>query len=140
MESLAEFQPNQILYLQHRATRLYAEVIQIVPERQMGWVRPLAMVELPHEEDWYSAPLQLDDATGRLLLHDLQQGADLLCPLSLFQMALDIEVVPILMALETSKHQPNTAQATFETSQTAHRQLREFVHRLWQAHPEAFQL
>lgn len=140
MNSSAEFQPNQILYLQHQATRLYAEVIQIVPERQMGWVRPLAMVELPTEADWHSATLNLNDAMGRLLLHDLQQGADLLCPLSLFQIALDVEVVPVLMALETFKHQTNMAQATFESSQTAHRQLQEFVHRLWQAYPEAFQL
>ncbi|MBD3882322.1 hypothetical protein IFO70_11175 [Phormidium tenue FACHB-886] len=139
MNSSAEFQPNQILYLQHQATRLYAEVIQIVPERKMGWVRPLAMVELPNEEDWHSAPLQFDDAMGRLLLHDLQQGADLLCPLSLFQMALDTEVVPILMALETFKHQTAVAQATLEPSQTAHRQLQEFIHRLWQAYPQAFQ-
>jgi hypothetical protein len=148
MSALTEFQPNQILYLQHQATRLYAEVIQIVSERQLGWVRPLAMVELRDELDWQHAafPLQVNDVEqGRSLLHDLRQGSDLLCPLSLFQMALDVEVVPILMALETFKQPEAVVNFDSETSlsseprQTMHLQLQEFVRCLWQTHPQVFQ-
>jgi hypothetical protein len=146
MHAAAEFQPNQILYLQHQTTRLYAEVIQIVPERQLGWVRPLAMVELGNEANWQRLDwqnllmLQEHAAAGRSILHDLQQGADLLCPLSLFKIALDVEVVPILTALETFKQQSeNTAQIASKTGQTAQGKLREFVYCLWQTYPQAFQ-
>jgi hypothetical protein len=148
MSALTEFQPNQILYLHYQATRLYAEVIQIISERQLGWVRPLAMVELRDELDWQHAAftLQVNDIEqGRSRLHDLRQGSDLLCPLSLFQMALDVEVVPVLMALETFK-QPE-AVANFESGtrpsaesrQTVHLQLQEFIRCLWQTHPQVFQ-
>ncbi len=137
MSASTEFQPNQILYLQHQTTRVYAELIQIVPERQLGWVRPLALVEGALVEidrlDWQQADF-------RSHLHDLRQGSDLLCPLSLFQMALDVEVVPVLMALETFK-QPleEIADLTSKIHQTAHQRLQKFVRDLWQTHPQVFQ-
>ena len=142
MSASTEFQPNQILYLQYQTTRVYAELIQIVPERQLGWVRPLALVEGVLVEgvlvegdrfDWQQADF-------RSYLHDLRQGSDLLCPLSLFQMALDVEVVPVLMALETFK-QPleEIADLTSRVYPTAHQRLQKFVRDLWQTHPQAFQ-
>jgi hypothetical protein len=137
MSASTEFQPNQILYLQHQTTRVYAELIQIVPERQLGWVRPLALVECDRL-DWQQADFRSD-------LHDLRQGSDLLCPLSLFQMALDVEVVPILMALETMaletfKQQPeDTADLTSGIDRTAHQRLQNFVRDLWQTQPQVFQ-
>ena len=152
MSASIEFQPNQILYLQHQATRLYAELIQIVPERQLAWVRPLALVELCDRPDWQPADfalqltdlqlnnLQTHELNPRSLLDDLRQGSDLLCPLSLFRMALDVEVVPVLMALETFKPQPEeVGSLTAGISQTAHRRFQEFVHSLWQTQPQAFQ-
>ena len=132
MSASTEFQPNQILYLQHQTTRVYAELIQIVPERQLGWVRPLALVE-GDRLDWQ----QVDFRSN---LHDLRQGSDLLCPLSLFQMALDVEVVPVLMALETFKQQPEEpADLTSGIDRTAHQRLQNFVRDLWQTQPHVFQ-
>ena len=132
MSASTEFQPNQILYLQHQTTRVYAELIQIVPERQLGWVRPLALVE-GDRLDW-------QEADFRSNLHDLRQGSDLLCPLSLFQMALDVEVVPVLMALETFKQQPEEpADLTSGSDRTAHQRLQNFVRDLWQTQPQVFQ-
>ena len=152
MSASTEFQPNQILYLQYQATRLYAELIQIVPERQLAWVRPLALVELCDRQagqpadfalqvdDFQSNTRQTDDSAPRSRLDDLRQGSDLLCPLSLFRMALDVEVVPVLMALETFKPQSDAiASLTSEISPTAHRRFQEFVRCLWQTQPQAFQ-
>ena len=143
MSVSTECQPNQILYLQYQTTRVYAELIQIAPERQLGWVRPLALIELRDRLDWQNLDWQNLDGQQtdlRSQLHDLRQGADLLCPLSLFQMALDVEVVPVLMMLETFKQQSEeNADLTSGLDRTAHLRLQEFVRCLWQAHPEAFQ-
>ena len=152
MSASTEFQPNQILYLQHQATRLYAELIQIVPERQLAWVRPLALLELcdrpdgqPADfalqvDDFQSNTCQTDDSAPRSRLDDLRQGSDLLCPLSLFRTALDVEVVPVLMVLETFKPQSDAiASLTSGISPTAHRRFQEFVRCLWQTQPQAFQ-
>jgi hypothetical protein len=151
MSASTEFQPNQILYLQHQTARLYAELIQVVPERQLGWVRPLALVEFSDRLDWQPTDFtfqvndfqpgdrQTDDSARRSQLHDLRQGSDLLCPISLFQMALDVEVVPVLMALETFKQHPDAiADLSSGVSRTAHLRLQEFVRCLWQTHPQVF--
>lgn len=118
-------QPQQILCLEHNTTILYGEAIQIVAERNLCWFRPLLL------HRWQ------DDAE---ILLDLRQGADLLCPFSLLRTALDIEVLPLLVQLERLKAEPAEPNLLHQLrpEAAAHQQLQQFVHQVWQAHPEAF--
>ena len=131
MDSGASFQPCQIVCLEHEAVRLYAEVIQIVKERQVCWVRPLAMTVLSASAAELSQTSQ-SLADENPVLYDLRQGSDLLWPASLFRPALDMEVMPVLMQLYTSEVQ---AKPRF----TARQRLNYFVREVWQANTTAFQ-
>jgi len=131
MDSGASFQPCQIVCLEHEAVRLYAEVIQIVKERQVCWVRPLAMMVLSAS----SAELPLAHqglVDENAVLYDLRQGADLLWPASLFRPALDMEVMPVLMQLYNAEIQSKPRL-------TARQRLNYFVREVWQANTTAFQ-
>lgn len=123
------FQPCQIVCLEHEASRLYAEVVQTVEARQICWVRPLALL--------VNAPLDLEQEIWEnptRHCHDLRSGSDLLYPLSLFRTALDTEVMPLLSYLYTLDHQ--TASESSQLS--GHKQLRQFIQKIWQAYPSAF--
>lgn len=123
------FQDGQIIYLQHETLRLYAETIQIIKTRKLCWARPLALIQLPAER--YS------DRYEALMLHDLRQGSDLLLPISLFQIALDTETIPVITQLNAPKNDlpielfPDGRQPSFPI-------LQNFVHQVWQAHSEEF--
>ncbi len=119
MGAVPNWQPSQILCLEHRNARLYAETIQIVERRQLVWVRPLVLSES-------SAP---DDSR---ILHDLRQGADLVWPLSLFRAAVDTEVIPLLMQLD------GIPKSTPNDDREVRRRLHEFVRQVWLAHPDRF--
>ncbi|MCY7282736.1 MAG: hypothetical protein LH679_04680 [Cyanobacteria bacterium CAN_BIN43] len=127
--ALSTFQDGQIIYLQHEALRLYAETIQIIKTRKLCWARPLALIQLPAER--YS------DRYEALMLHDLRQGSDLLLPISLFQIALDTETIPVITQLNAPKNDlpielfPDGRQPSFPI-------LQNFVHQVWQAHSEEF--
>ena len=146
MSFKAKFQPLQIVCLECQKTCLYAEVIQIVEERQLCWVRPIALVDASNLEQGLShnSDRQQDEQP---LLYDLREGADLLCPISLFQAALDTQVIPILTELEAPKAETMRLQAVLSqsisqgSSQTSasHYQLRAFIQSVWQTYPEAFQ-
>ncbi|MBE9180787.1 hypothetical protein IQ268_19690 [Oculatella sp. LEGE 06141] len=145
MNPLLNIQPAQIICLEHETACLYAEVIQVVTARQQCWVRPLFLKIA-------SLPEQLNDANPAsapdLILYDLRQGADLICPLSLFRMALDTEVIPLLTILDDAKYcsPAGDTESNIDDYRTtaidnpgiAHQQLRELVRNVWQAHPEAF--
>lgn len=115
------FHPNQIVFLEHGATRLYAEVVQVVTARRLCWVRPLALVTYSDFND------ALDD--NPLVLQDLRQGSDLMCPIVLFQEAIDVEVIPLLARLSNLEKVKMT---------TAHVSLHEFIQSIWKARPDAF--
>lgn len=117
-----EFQPGQIVGLDCQNTCLYAEVIQVVTQRQMCWVRPLMLVEKdqPCEERSFFP-----------MVSDLRQSSDLILPLSLFRVALDTEVIPLLMQLNIN-HDKAPIPAL------AHQHLQAFVRRVWQATPQVF--
>lgn len=118
MGSAHNFQPSQIVCLEHEGMYLYTEVIQIVESRQLCWTRPLMLAV---------APLLTDPFPQPPILYDLRQGADLLWPLSFFRTALDTEVVPLLAQLQASKDQS-------EAVESAQLQLSHFVRQVWQAH------
>jgi hypothetical protein len=112
MNSITNFQPLQIVCLEHLATCLYAEVIQVVESRQVCWVRPLLLVK---------------SATGiEPLILDLRSTIDLLWSLTAFRPALDTEILPFLTSIfaSTPPQQSNIY---------ARQQLNSFMQKLWQA-------
>jgi hypothetical protein len=119
MTALIKFQASQVVFLEHDHARLYAEVVQFVESRQLCWVRPIALVTDP-EQSWTDYQ--------QWMIQDLRDGSDLMCPARLFHEALDTEVLPLLdrlYQLQDSKPQSS--------------ELHQFIHEIWQAHPEAFQ-
>ena len=112
MNSKINFQPLQIVCLEHLATCLYAEVIQVVESRQVCWVRPLLLVESPTAIE----PSVLD----------LRSTVDLLWSLASFRPALDTEMLPFLANIFTSA-------PPSQSSAHARQQLNYFVQQLWQA-------
>lgn len=116
------FQPYQIVYLEHGNSRLYAEVVQYVKTRHLCWVRPIALVAAPEWVNWTEY--------DRLNVQSLQDGSDLMCPAALFEEALDIEVLPLLARLGAEVKGKNPL---------SHRHLHQFIHEIWQARPELFE-
>jgi hypothetical protein len=117
------FQPSQIVCLEHGSTRLYAEVVQVAEQRQVCWVRPLALVV-------GDPAIALETL---LELHDLRQGSDLLLPIALFRLAIDIEVMPVLSCLYKDENVP-----TRKTGHTNHQHLSQFVRQVCLAHRSLF--
>ncbi|MEG4346893.1 hypothetical protein QUB70_26975 [Microcoleus sp. A003_D6] len=119
------FKPGQIVSLECGDACLHSEVIQVVEARQVCWVRPLMLVVLVSGKD-----LSEQWSEG-YTLSDLRDGADLLWPLSLFRPALDTEVISLLTEL-------HSLDAEKKDGVIASRQLRDFVDRVWEAFPTAF--
>ncbi len=122
------FQSGQLVCVDCRNTTVYAEVIQVVEERQVCWARPLLMVDYAVSQD---DSLNLDDvaltacdrASGFLApIHtlDVRESVDLLLPLHLFRAAFDTELLPFLGEI-SSPHKRS------EGDRLAHQKLREFV-------------
>lgn len=134
-----DFKPGQILYIEHQNVRLYAEVIQAISDRNLCWVRPLALVTRVTDANLLSHPVQWSTSCSEpepVDLHDLRQGVDLVCPQSLFHIALDTEVMPILAELNRLK--PRSDLSGLGDNNIAHEQLREFIRHLWQMNPTLF--
>ncbi|WP_066377899.1 MULTISPECIES: hypothetical protein [unclassified Anabaena] len=109
-----EFQPGQIVSLEHSDRNLYAEVIQFVVSRQLCWVRPLLLVTHTPEQP---------------IITDLRDGSDLLWPSELFRPALDTEVITLLTQILVKEPKP-------ELHALAKQQLHQFINQLWQAYQE----
>jgi len=120
MNFTSDFQPREIVCLEHEGVCLYAEVIQVVVSRQLCWVRPLLL----------GGKTCSFSSNQSLLLTDLRFEADLLWPLTLFRPALDTEVIPLLTTLLVSLPQ--------EGDPAARQQLNSFVHQVWQAYKSVF--
>jgi hypothetical protein len=134
MISVSNFQPGQILCLEHGHACLYAELIQIAPknENQRGWVRPLVLqVSATGAITNFGVTPNGSAISDQLHFYDLRQGSDLLCPIILFRAALDTEVIPLLAQLASAKMHPNG-------DRTAHKQLQRFIRSICQVHSENF--
>lgn len=116
-----DFQPRQIVCLEHQHTCLYAEVIQVVESRQVCWVRPILLVEFPQGDRSFAAPLS----------YDLRPTVDLLWSCALFRPALDTEILPFLAQLYATPLQQ-------EPNSLARQQLNQFIVQLWQAQKNEF--
>jgi hypothetical protein len=114
MDISLNFQPGQIVSLEHGDRNLYAEVIQVVVSRQLCWVRPLLLVTFTQEPP---------------LITDLRDASDLFWPVNLFRPALDTEVITLLsqVLIKDAKAEPDFF---------AQQQLHQFVHQLWQVYQE----
>lgn len=112
MDMSLDFQPGQIVALEHDNRNLYAEVIQVVVSRQLCWVRPLLLVTFIEKSS---------------VIIDLRDASDLLWHLDLFRPALDTEVITLLS--QVLAKEPKT-----EPDFVAKQQLHEFIHQLWQAY------
>lgn len=114
MDISLNFQPGQIVSLEHGDRNLYAEVIQVVISRQLCWVRPLLLVK---------------DRQELPIITDLRDGSDLLWPINLFRPALDTEVITLLsqVLVKEPKTEPDLA---------AKQQLHQFIQQLWQEYQE----
>lgn len=111
MDKNLDFQPGQIVSLEHDNSNLYAEVIQVVVSRQLCWVRPLLLATYTQEPP---------------LITDLRDASDLLWPTKLFRPALDTEVITLLSQILVKEPKP-------EPDAAAKQQLHQFIHQIWQA-------
>ncbi|HIK46297.1 MAG TPA: hypothetical protein IGR64_15665 [Leptolyngbyaceae cyanobacterium M65_K2018_010] len=121
-----QFSPGQIVYLVCEQTRLYAQVIQVLVDRGLGWVRPLVLV----------TPTQTLVLEGSLALghpHPPTLGLgpkvpDLLWPLEQFYPALDTEFLELLATA------PRLSPSEWEgLAADISPRLHRFVNQLWQA-------
>jgi hypothetical protein len=130
----AAFQPCQIVCIELRDTRLYAEVVQTVEQTQVCWVRPLVLMKDCSSLERGNAEF----VTQRV--YDLRQGSDVMLPAVLFRVALDIEVIPLITDLHSIDPAiaAGTTFSTVESSSAQHQQLNEFVRKVCVEHPEAF--
>ena len=126
--SLDSLRASQIVCLEYAKQRLYAEIIQIVRDRQSGWLRPLCFCTLSSsptpQDNKNSLALAPDNKVYRL--HDMRQSADLIWPLSQCRAVLDTEAIPILATL------PSQPDASGDMS-TMRAELNAFVRNLWGA-------
>ncbi|WP_315791608.1 hypothetical protein [Fischerella sp. JS2] len=112
MEITPNFQPGQIVSLEHDDSKLYVEVIQVVISRQLCWVRPLLLLVKSSEPP---------------IINDLREASDLLWPINLFRPALDTEVIDLLSQVLAKEPKP-------ELDSPAKQLLHQFIHKVWQAY------
>ena len=122
MDKTANFRPGQILSLEYDPyctsivdqSRLYVELIQVVVERQLCWVRPLMLVNFNEEPPFVT---------------DLRDASDLLWSVNSFEPALDTDVITFfspILALE-----PHLG-----LNLAANQQLNRFITQLWHSQTE----
>ena len=130
-------QPHQIVYAEGGDERLYAEVIQIIPERKTCWARPITIVLASHTtviaEDFPHKSSTVDSEW-----HDLRQASDLLLPMDLFQPALDMDLLPLLPQIYGPQELVMAEPEMATKATIAQRHLNQFVRHLCTAHPEKF--
>lgn len=113
--SSENYQPQQIVCLEKAWKRLYCEVIQVIPQKQRCWVRPLLLVTIINQ----------DRDNEELISYDMRQSVDLVWSLSAFRPALDTEVIPLLQRLSSSDQGDSNPEE-------ARQQLRQFINQIWQ--------
>jgi hypothetical protein len=108
MHKSRNFQLGQILFLKNGDTRLYGELIQIIPDRGLYWVRPLFLVD------------------SQQTVSNLENVSDLLWRSDLFEAALDTEVIEFVT-------QASINQGKSELTNTKKRSFERFIQSFWQS-------
>jgi hypothetical protein len=111
MDISPNFQPGQIVSLDYDNRNLYAEVIQVVTDRDLCWVRPVLLANFTQEVP---------------IIMDMRYASDLLWPINLFRPAVDTEFISLLSQLL-----PKELKADIDT--VAQLQLHQFIYQFWQA-------
>ncbi|NJK28821.1 MAG: hypothetical protein HC851_06365 [Acaryochloris sp. RU_4_1] len=124
--------PCEIVCLEHQGNYLYAEVIQIVADRQRSWVRPL-FLQLTTQSSG-----EQTEMTQGLFAYHLHNCSDLVWPSQFFRPALDEEVLPLLMQMQLNKQQQEDPVVVSERDRKAHQALRQLTQHIWQTFPDAF--
>jgi len=130
---------KQILCLDYEGNYLYGEVIQLIPQRQLCWLRPICLVISTEVDSTMFAvcngkSLQESINSGssdESVVVDLQSGADLLWPSSLFRPALDTEIINLIPQLKDISH-------CSSVKKSGQKCLQKFMHLVWQAHQDKF--
>ena len=144
--------PSQILFLEHGASRLYAEAIQVIAPRRLCWARPTLLIRgLPASEGSPSAALAQarqqmiseaasEPSLSRLQLYDLgnlsegnspeENLPDLIWPIELFQIAYDVDFLSLLVHLKMQSNE------VAERSGSQH--LNDFLYSFWRSQPHVF--
>lgn len=112
---VSEFQSNQMICLEEGDRRLYAEVIDVITQRELIWARPLLLVN-----GWDA--IEHSGQVDPKQLEDLREAAHLLLPLHLFRPAVDMELLPLFPYLVAD------ADAKLEAKGS---QLRQFIDQVW---------
>jgi hypothetical protein len=121
--------PGQIVFLECRQTRLYAEVIQVLEARQTGWLRPLALVSGSVIQPL--ANTGLGGLNAAIAAPSASQTApDMVWPLGQLHPALDTDVIPLLAQL-SSKAAAGEQTPEPLTAKAANLTVKEFVWLLW---------
>ncbi len=108
------FRSNQIICIDRSPNLLLlAEVIQMVPERQRCWARPLALAQV---EDYKLK-----------LLHDLREASQLILPTSFFREALDTEVLPVMTELFQWDQPQTLSKEAAQTENLSSQALHDFI-------------
>ncbi len=113
MDSIS-FRPNQIICIDRSPNLLLlAEVIQMVPERDRCWARPLALAQVEEYK--------------LKLLHDLREASQLILPASLFREALDTEVLPLMTELFQWDQPQTLSKEISRTEELSRQALHDFI-------------
>ncbi|MDJ0743449.1 MAG: hypothetical protein QNJ32_08810 [Xenococcaceae cyanobacterium MO_167.B27] len=137
------FSSGQIVALDHCHGILYGEIIQTVPQRQMCWVRGIALslktkhfmisFERDAENNIDSNNLEnCNDSTTVLV--DLYRNVDLLFPVDLFRVAVDTEIMPILSKIDPYPY------SGFHDITSSRQYLNWFLKEIWQTNQDKFQV
>ncbi len=118
------FKPGQIVCLETEKSILYAEVIQIVPQRLLCWARPLTIVSKSTIANYNFDP------DTNLEMIDLRSASDLLLPISLFRSSFDTEAIGILAELASMESEINQSEKFFN--------LNDFVRELCKNNQDKF--
>ncbi len=129
--------PSQILYLEHGPSRLYAEAIQVVSNRQVCWARPTLLVQkLPENVSGATRQAAIAHAAqsfedSSLEMYDLEGCPDLIWPLAPFNIAYDLDFFSLLVQLKLTPDK--------ETKIKSSSQLNEFIRSFWHTHNDIFE-
>lgn len=118
------FKPGQIVCLETESSTLYAEVIQVVPLRQLCWARPLTLVSRVAIANYNF------DTDANLEMIDLRSSSDLLLPIALFRASYDTEAIGVLSELASRELEPERNRKFFN--------LNDFVRELCKNNQDKF--
>jgi hypothetical protein len=118
------FKSGQIVCLESGNDALYGEVIQVISQRQLCWVRPLTIAVTVNT---HSSSFEIN--ANREII-DLRSSSDLLLPLTLFRASYDTEAIYILTELAAKEQTADKQQMSTY--------LHNFVQRIWQDNQNRF--